>query len=405
MSTSEPTPVAAQSESYACPKCGGKMDFNAAKGQLLCPFCGHTMAVPQAAAVVQQAAISEHDLMAALKDTSGKAQGYGTQLKSIKCQSCGAVLNVEPNITSTKCSFCGSNQVLEQEVDPNLYRPESLVPFAIDDNRSNNLFRDWLGRGLFTPSDLKREGGGQKLRGVYLPFWTFDAHAESDWRAESGDYYYVTEWVTVERDGKMVQEQQQVQKIRWYWTSGHHAGDYDDVLVYATRSIPTNILQKVYPYDTKQLVAYQPQYLSGWSAESYQVPLAEAWPIGRDMINQHEHGACDSEVPGDTHRNLNVSTQLSALTFKHVLLPVWVASYRYHNKTYRFMINGQTGRVDGEKPISWIKVTIAVVTVIVIIGVLLYLYSRSQSHQIGELLMWQEYALLQMQAHGLPLLM
>ena len=136
MSTPEPTPVAAQSESHPCPKCGGKMNFDAAKGTLLCPFCGHTMAVPQAAA--QQATISEHDLEAALKDASGKAQGYGTQLKSIKCQSCGAVLNVEPNITSTQCSFCGSNQVLEQQVDPNLYRPESLLPFAIDDSRSQH---------------------------------------------------------------------------------------------------------------------------------------------------------------------------------------------------------------------------------------------------------------------------
>jgi predicted RNA-binding Zn-ribbon protein involved in translation (DUF1610 family) len=107
MSTAEPTPVAAQSESYACPKCAGKMNFDAAKGMLSCPLCGYTMPVPQTA---QQVAISEHDLEAALKDATGKALGYGTQLKSIKCQSCGAVLNVEPNITSTKCSFCGSNR-------------------------------------------------------------------------------------------------------------------------------------------------------------------------------------------------------------------------------------------------------------------------------------------------------
>jgi hypothetical protein len=150
---------------------------------------------------------------------------------------------------------------------------------------------------------------------------------------------------------------------------------------------------------------YQPQYLSGWSAESYQVPLAEAWPLGRDIIYQHEHSACDGEVPGDTHRNLNVNTQLSDLTFKHVLLPVWVASYRYRDKTFRFMINGQTGRVEGEKPISWIRVTIAVILAIVVIGLLVYIFSRMESAQSGELLMWQEYAMLQLQAQGVPLLM
>ena len=83
MSTVEPTPVAAQSESHACPKCAGKMNFDAVKGMLLCPFCGHTMTVPTAE---QQVTIAEHDLAAALKDASGKALGYGTQLKSIKCQ-------------------------------------------------------------------------------------------------------------------------------------------------------------------------------------------------------------------------------------------------------------------------------------------------------------------------------
>ena len=180
------------------------------------------MPVPQAA---RQATIAEHDLEAALKDATGKARGYGTQLKSIKCQSCGAVLNVEPNITSTKCSFCGSNQVLEQQVDSDLYRPESLLPFAIDDIRSNNLFRDWLGRGLFTPNDLKREGGGQKLRGVYLPFWTFDAHAESDWRAESGDYYYETEWVTVTRDGRPVDAVAQITKMGFLFVFDRVTGE------------------------------------------------------------------------------------------------------------------------------------------------------------------------------------
>jgi predicted Zn-ribbon and HTH transcriptional regulator len=377
------------------------MNFDAAQGLLSCPFCGHTMPVPET-----HERVEEHDLMAALQDTSGKAHGYGTEVKSINCKSCGATVNVPPNVTSTQCPFCGSNQVIEQKPDPNLIQPESVVPFAIDDGMANRKFRDWLGRGLFHPNDLKAIGGGQKLRGVYLPFWTFDAHAESDWRAESGYYYYETEWVTVTRDGKTVREQQQVQKIRWQPSSGHHAGNYDDVLVYATRSINVKILQKIYPYDTQKLLAYKPDFLAGWSAESYQIPLVEGWGLGKDILYSRERSACDSEVPGDTHRNLNVSTQLSNLTYKHVLLPVWVASYRYRDKAYQFMINGQSGKVEGQKPISWIKVTIAVVIAIIVIGLILFLVSKAQSSSSGssgELLMWKEYVLLQMQ--NLPLLL
>lgn len=395
-----PTPVASQAQSYPCPKCGGKMNFDAAQGMLSCPFCGHTMPVQ-----TEPVSIAEHDLDQALKDTSGKATGYGTEVKSIKCKSCAATINVPPNITLTSCPFCGSNQVIEQPPDPNLILPESVVPFAVDDSAANRKFRDWLGRGWFHPNDLKAIGGGQKLRGVYLPFWTFDAHAESDWRAESGYYYYETEWVTVTRDGKTVQEQRQVQKVRWQPSSGHHSGDYDDVLVYATRSINVKILQKIYPYDTQKLLPYKPDFLSGWSAESYQIPLAEGWGLGKDILYSHERSACDSEVPGDTHRNLNVSTQLSKLTYKHVMLPVWVASYRYRDKTYQFMINGQNSKVEGEKPISWIKVTIAVVIVLIIIGLAIFLYSKykSSGSSGSELLMYRDWAMLQMQ--NMPLLM
>jgi DNA-directed RNA polymerase subunit RPC12/RpoP len=390
-----PEPIAAASQSYVCPKCAGKMNFDAATGQLNCPFCGHTMPVPGSVESIQ-----EHDLLMTLQDESGKAHGYGVAVKAINCKGCGATVNVQPNVTSTQCPFCGSNQVIELPPDPKLIQPESVLPFAVDESKANRLFRDWLGQGLFTPNDLRALGGGQKLRGVYLPFWTFDAHAESNWRAESGDYYYVTEWVTVTRDGKQVREQQQVQKVRWHWTSGHHAGDYDDVLVYATRSINVKILQKIYPYDTKKLLAYKPDFLAGWGAESYQISLAEAWPLGRDLIYSGERSACDALVPGDTHRNLSVSSDLSQLTYKHVLLPVWVASYRYNNKTFQFMINGQNGKVQGEKPISWIKVAIAVVIAVVVIGVIAYLISQSKSStgSSGEILLWQQYVLAQLNA-------
>jgi len=385
----EAEPIKAATQSYTCPKCGGDMQFDAAQGMLACPFCGHTMPSPETSEVVQ-----EHDLIQALQDTSGKAHGFGTALKAIKCQSCGATNNVEPHVTSTSCPFCGSNQVVEQEPDPNLIQPESVIPFGVDESRAHQLFREWLSKGLFHPNDLKRYGGGQKLNGVYLPFWTFDAHAESDWRAESGDYYYVNESVWVTRDGKQVQETRQVQKVRWYPSSGHHADSYDDVLVYATSSVDVKILEKIYPFDTKKLVPYNPSYLSGWGAESYRIALAQAWELGKTIVQREEYSACGRQVPGDTHRNLRVNTRLSNLTYKHALLPVWLASYRYNNKVYRFMINGQTGEVQGQKPISWIKVTIAVVIAVIIIGLIIFLVSRSQGGDSGGMLIYQ-YAMMQ----------
>ena len=395
MSTQPETqPPASAVRKYTCPKCGGDMNFDAATGMLSCPFCGHTMPAPETSEVVQ-----EHDLVRALGDTSGKAHGFGTAVRSYKCQACGATNNVEPHVTSTACPFCGSNQVLEQAPDPDLIQPESLVPFGVEEARAHRMFREWLGRGLFTPNDLKKTGGGQRLSGVYLPFWTFDAHAESDWRAESGDYYYVNETVWVTRDGKRVQEVRRVQKVRWYPSSGHHAGDYDDVLVYATNSVDVKILEKVYPFDTTKLVPYNPSYLAGWGAESYRIPLTQAWELGQTIVQREEHAACGREVPGDTHRNLRVNTRLSHLKYKHVLLPVWLASYRYRNKVYRFMINGQTGEVQGQKPISWIKVTIAVVLALIVVAIVVYLASRSESSS-GALPPYYQYVMEQLLSVG-----
>ncbi|HKZ85472.1 MAG TPA: hypothetical protein VJ793_17690 [Anaerolineae bacterium] len=383
----ETQPAQSATQKFTCPKCGGDMNFDAASDMLRCPFCSHTMPTPEASEVVQ-----EHDLVQALGDTSGKAHGFGTAVRSYKCQACGATNNVDPHVTSTACPFCGSNQVLEQQPDPDLIQPESVIPFGVDEARAHRMFRDWLGRGLFTPNDLRKSGGGQRLAGVYLPFWTFDAHAESDWTAESGDYYYVNETVWVTRDGKRVQEVRRVQKIRWYPSSGRHAADYDDVLVYATSSVDVTILEKVYPFDTKKLVPYNPSYLAGWGAESYRIALARAWELGQTIVQRQEYDACGREVPGDTHRNLRVNTHLSHLKYKHVLLPVWLASYRYRNKIYRFMINGQTGEVQGQKPISWIKVAIAVVIALIVVAIVLYLVSQSESSS-GELPSYYQYAM------------
>jgi ATP-dependent Zn protease len=141
-------------------------------------------------------------------------------------------------------------------------------------------------------------------------------------------------------------------------------------------------------------VPYNPGYLSGWGAESYRIALAQAWQLGQTIVQRGEYSACGQLVPGDTHRNLRINSRLSNLKYKHALLPVWMASYRYNNKVYRFMINGQTGEVQGQKPISWIKVTIAVVIALIIIGIIIFLVSQRQDGGDGGMLIHQ-YAMMQ----------
>jgi hypothetical protein len=339
------------------------MGWDADHKLLTCDYCGYQQAPDQAGEAV------EYDLEEFLRSGGSKPQGYGTETKTINCQQCGATTTVEPGVTSTECPFCGSNVVLEQETAADIIQPESLVPFQISEEVALRRYREWLGRGIFRPGDLARRAGRGQLYGVYLPFWTFDAEAFSRWRAEAGYYYYVTETYTATENGKRVTKTRQVRKTRWEPAWGQHSGSYDDVLVYA------------------KLVSYAPQYLSGWRAEQYQIGLREGWEIGRGKIEGYEYDACAHQVPGDTHRNLRVNTSISDVTFKHVMLPVWIASYPYKGKVYRYMVNGLSGKVQGEKPVSWIRVTIAVIIVVVIIAIIVYLASQGQSTDLEGLRM------------------
>jgi hypothetical protein len=261
---------------------------------------------------------------------------------------------------------------LAQDQSTRLIAPESLIPFQIDQKTAITKFRTWLGKGWFRPNEVKRIANRAEARvqGVYLPFWTFDAQTHAQWWAEAGYYYYVTQQYTVTVDGKRQTRTRQVRKTRWESASGRRDDFFDDVLVYATKSVKESILRKIYPFDTQKVVPYRPQYLAGWRAEEYQIDLAKGWEMGQETINNRVRSACASDVPGDTHRNLRVQTKFDNLTFKHTLLPVWLASYRINNKIYSFMVNGQTGKVQGEAPISWWKVALAVLIVLIILALI-----------------------------------
>lgn len=365
---------------YPCPQCNAELVYSASKQRMVCHYCGYEAPVEEAGSMtdvhtqtqIDQSTVDqvdEHPLSKGLQMSTSES-GWGVQTRNFKCNSCNAIISVEPNVTATVCPFCGSHHVLAQEESSKVIKPESVLPFQVDQQTAIAKFREWLGRGWFRPNAVKQiaRNAEARVQGVYLPFWTFDANTFSHWTAEAGHYYYVTERYTVNVNGRRETRTRQVRKVRWVPASGTHSQFFDDVLVYATRSIKERILERIYPYDTTQLVPYLPQYLAGWRAEEYQIDLEEGWKIGQQIIRDRLHSACAQEVPGDTQRNLQVQTQFSQETFKHTLLPVWLASYRYNNKVYSFMVNGHTGKVSGEAPISWWKVLLTVLIALALLA-------------------------------------
>jgi hypothetical protein len=343
--------------------------FEPGKDCLACPYCGTENPIPHSHGPVR-----EQDFLAQLDSTLGEADWV--DVVTVHCGTCGAETALAPNVTAGRCPFCGS-PIVAQEASRRLIRPKSLLPFAIAREAAHGLFGQWLGGLWFAPSDLtKRAEAASGLTGVYIPAWTYDCHTDSQYTGERGDDYWATETYTTMENGKTVTRTRQVLRTRWYGVSGEVADDFDDLLVLASQSLPPKQAAALEPWDLQHLVAYQDEYLSGFVAESYQIDLAGGFERAKQMMVPTIESTIRSDIGGDHQRIASVHSTYGSITFKHLLLPLWISAYRYRGKTYRFLVNARTGEVQGERPWSAAKITLLVIAIALLIVVLLLLMQR-----------------------------
>jgi len=351
---------------FACPACGGEAVWNPAKGKLVCPFCG----TESAAKLDPTGEIAEHDLLAALRDAAPDAAGaLRTEIakREVKCQSCNAISVLDPARQAQNCQFCGSAQLVPYaEMTPS-HRPESVLPFRLSEPDARDRIRAWYGKLWLAPSALKRKALTDTVRGIYLPYWTFDAQVNAQWTAEAGHYYYTTE--TYERDGRM--QTREVRQVRWEPASGRVQHFFDDDLVCASVGVHPALLRGIEPFPTTELKPYDPGFVAGWIVERYQIDLAAAAARAREAMEAKLQALCAQQVPGDTFRNLVVHADYSGQTFKHILAPVWFLSYTYGARVFQCAMNGVTGAIRGEYPKSPWKVALLVIGALIVLWLLL----------------------------------
>lgn len=353
-----------QSDRFPCPACGGQMTYDPEAGMLRCAYCEKTLIIDQGSAE-----ILEYDLEEGLSQTD---QDWGQATQVIKCESCGGQTVLDAHTVSQSCSFCGSAHVMRIDEMAGI-KPESLIPFKIARSKAEALFAKWISRKWLAPRSLRKEYRPERLQGIYVPFWTYDAATYSTYTAEAGTYYYTTRTRTITQDGKTRTVTEQVRHVRWRWVSGTYAKAYDDLLINAASHMQGRLIRKIEPFDLRELIPYRPEYLAGFGAERYSIGLKEGFENAKEIIRQDLYSDIHQQIHADTVRNLNVQTMYRDVRYKHLLLPVWISAYRFRKKTYQFLINGQTGEVQGRAPVSPWKVMLLVLGGIALIALIYWL--------------------------------
>ncbi len=352
---------------WPCAQCGADLRYAPGQTELKCDYCGHVQIIAPTSDRKQRQALGELDLARGLRDDLPAA---ATQdVRTTSCPNCGALIEFTGAAHARECPFCATPVVVDTGTHRAI-KPQALVPFVLTDEQARGSLTKWMGSLWFAPNTLLEYARkGRAMNGIYVPFWTFDADTRSSYTGQRGDHYYVTETVSVVVNGKSQRQTRQVQKTRWTQVSGRVARGFDDVLVMASSSLPQRLGNDLTPWGLEALQAYNPDFLAGFNAEGYTIQLAQGHASGRERMAQIIEGDVRHDIGGDVQRVGQVDTDYSNETFKHILLPVWMAAYKYGGKSYRFLVNGQTGEVQGERPYSAWKIAFAVLlAAIVVLG-------------------------------------
>lgn len=386
---------------YPCENCGASLVFSPGEEALTCPYCGHRQAIgaPTTVGTEATATPSPNGIPRVIRPRKGALQWEPerrpTSLREIplqeglaldrapsdltevvrllSCPNCGAKLNADAGHQASLCPFCATPVVTDTGAS-RLIKPQGVLPFVLTEAQAHAALGTWF-RGLwFAPNGLADYARrGRTMSGVYSPFWTFDADTRTRYDGARGDYYYETVMVTREVNGRRQQVAEQRRKIRWTPVSGRVARNFDDVLVLASKSLPRSITDALAPWQLEVLRDYRPDYLAGFEAEGYTVPLSDGLVTARDEMAGVIQRDVRAAIGGDVQQIGRTATDYSNETFKHILLPVWTAAYKYNGKSYRFVVNGQSGRVQGERPWSIWKLVLLVLAIVLVASALIAL--------------------------------
>lgn len=347
-----------------CPNCGATVTYDPETLSMTCEFCGYSRSLPKP----EEAGNANQEIDFASAKIRQK-KDWGAQKKNIVCQACGGSTMYDMNDTAAVCPFCGSTSVMPVDDDEDVMAPGGVVPFEVSREKAATLFKSWLKGKFFAPNAAKKSCKADEFSGIYLPYWTFDSQTTSTYTAQYGKDYYVKD-----KDGN------RVKKTRWYPCRGIYEEFIDDQVVYASSKTKDPYIKSVSKFDFTKLRDYDPQFVAGFAAERYSVGLDDGWVEAQKIIKQTLDSNISSQIRkkynADQVRSLIFSTTHDNVTFKYLLAPIWISNFKYNNKVYNFVVNGQTGKIAGNSPVSKLKVFLTILAIVAVIIILAVLFGN-----------------------------
>ena len=343
--------IETDSEAIKCPACGANMVYDSQRGKLYCEHCG-----------TEQAVEADHSEERAFEELLRGDGAWGAESRVLRCENCGARVVLDRREIATSCPFCGTTNIVEAEELPGL-RPNAVVPFAIGKEAAAGNVKSWAKRKFFAPQKFRKGAKPENMNGVYIPAFTFDASTTSDYIGVLGKYYYRTRY----RNGKPVRERY----IKYFHVSGRFTSAFDDVLIQASDSIDQKSLNALQPFHTNDSKEYSREYLSGFTANQSAKDGLACWEEAKSVMRSRLRTQILSRYDYDVVRSFDFSMECRNITYKYILIPVYVGHCTWRKKLYQFFVNGLSGKVTGERPTSPVKVTVLIV---LLIGVAVGLY-------------------------------
>jgi len=339
---------------FLCENCGANMVFDPYIGKLFCSYCNYTKEIASGGSE-----ILERDFQSFLRPEAERLQPLAREAMQVSCETCGATVVFIPPETAKQCDFCGGKIVAQPKAADPLVAPESVLPFSVTNTQAVAALKSWTATRWFAPNKLKIMAQHDKASSVYIPFWTFDSYASTDYTGERGDDYQDTE--TYYENGE--QKERLVTKTHWNAAEGNVQRQFDDVPIPASKSVLPAYLDRL-QWNLNELVPYEPAYLAGHKAQTYQVSLEEGFERFKAVAESVIAGDVRGDIGGSRQQIHSMNTDYSNITFKHLLVPVYAGAYRFNNKVYQVVVNGKTGEVYGERPYSVIKIALLVIFIL-----------------------------------------